>query len=121
MEWTFRTHHEVSRRVKRLEKRYSEEIARVYDNLQTYMDALESGLQPLQLVKQCRFVHSEGKDVYAIDQSPKRKGHAEIRLYVHADVNRSELHLLTIGVKNQQQGDVKDCHKFVAKHRKGSA
>ncbi|MGM0488965.1 MAG: hypothetical protein ACQESR_19670 [Planctomycetota bacterium] len=121
MEWTFETRDEVSRRVKKLEKRYSEEISAVYDNLQTYMDALESGLQPLQLVQQCRFVHNEGKDVYAIDQSPKRKGYAEMRLYVYADVSGSKLHLLTIGLKNQQQGDVRECHKFVEKHRKESA
>ena len=117
--WTFESLPDVQRRLKKLGKQHSDEVAQVYANLDAYVSALVQGIKPLQIVREfSRFVRNEGMDVYAIDQSPLRKGRAEIRLYVYPDIVNERLYLLTIGDKGQQKrGDVTDCHNIVRKLR----
>ncbi|MHB8973577.1 MAG: hypothetical protein ACYC3X_25415 [Pirellulaceae bacterium] len=117
--WQFESLPDVAKRLKKLEKHHSDEVAQVYSNLDTYISALEQGINPLQLVREFRFVRNEGMGVYAIDQSPLGRGYAEIRLYLFPDIESEWAYLLTIGDKDQQRrGDVKDCHDIVRRIRK---
>jgi ribosomal protein S2 len=89
--------------------------------LDTYTVSLRQGVNPAQMVKQS-FVHNERTGVQAIDQSPLRKGHKALRLYVYPDTDTNTLHLITVGEKDQQSRDVNECCDYVkelAKQKEG--
>lgn len=103
---------------KSFKKDYSDEFDNVMVNLDTYIDALNSGLSPEQIKRNNQFVHNEGKGVVSITQRPLRKGAHPIRLYVYPDEVNRILYILFIGDKNQQKKDISIIHGYVKKHIK---
>ena len=92
----------------------------MFDNLDTYMAALNNGVKPMQVV-QLGFVHNETKGVHAIDPSPLKKGALATRLYVYPDQETETVHVLTVGDKNSQSTDVNDCSQWVTRLLKQQA
>ena len=103
---------------KSFKKDYSDEFDNVMVNLDTYIDALNSGLSPEQIKRNNQFVHNEGKGVVSITQHPLRRGAHPIRLYVYPDEVNRILYILFIGDKNQQKKDISIIHGYVKKHIK---
>lgn len=88
-------------------------------NATTYLEALKSGLNPMQI--KYGFVHPEPKGSVAVDARGSRKEVHETRLYLYADVNSKTLHFITIGDKTtQSRGDITYVTKFVTNLKKPS-
>ena len=85
------------------------------DNLDTYFNTLKSGSLPINI--KAGFIHSEPHGIKAIDQKgSKGEGMGtpkEARLYIFPDTETLILHLFTVGDKNSQTPDIKDCISFV--------
>ena len=77
-------------------------------NLAVFVEALNAGSMPLQILKMHTFVHVEPQGIFAIAQGKKgsRGNLAETRLYVYPDTDQQTLHLLTIGTKDTQPDDI---------------
>jgi hypothetical protein len=108
-----------ARRLRWHRKRHPDETLAVLNNLDTYVRALNSGVQPAQI--QASFVHREPKGVVAIDQSGAPRRLRETRLYIYACAREEVLYLITIGDKNSQQADLRDCGEFVDRLRTESS
>lgn len=84
------------------------------NNLDTYLKALQHGASPLNI--NAGFIHHEPYGVKAIDQKGSHKKVSgtpkECRLYTFPDSDNKVLHLITIGDKNSQKSDIKDCRSF---------
>ena len=85
----------------------------VLRNLDRYFEALEQGAKPKQI--QGGFVHPEPEDVVAVDQKGGGAGLSQTRLYLFADVQTEELHLITLGGKDTQEGDIKFSKTYAKK------
>lgn len=90
------------------------------NNLDTYLKALQFGTSPQKI--NAGFIHHEPNGVKAIDQKGSRKKVSgtpkECRLYVFPDSDGKVLYLITIGDKNSQKSDIKDCCSFLDESRK---
>lgn len=104
-------------RLKRLCKAHPKEIGQTLKNLETYKIALENGVKPMQIVK-LNFVRNAQLGIHEIDQTPLKKGKLAIRLYVYPSESEKTLYLLTIGDKDQQENDIRECSTFVRDLRK---
>jgi hypothetical protein len=103
-------------RLKKFAKKHGEETRAVHENLDTYFASLNAGVKPMQLVKES-WVHNEQMGIHAIDQSPLGKGSLETRLYVFPEESTTTLYVMTIGDKDQQKDDVRECCALVKKLR----
>lgn len=112
--WSLNPLPEFSKRADRFKKKWGHEIANVIANLETLVNALKLGARPEQL-KQLGFVHSEPMGILAIDQKGKGKGAKlkPFRLYVFPDERSKILHLMTLGDKDTQEDDIRNCKSFV--------
>lgn len=96
----------------------------LFDNLDTYFNALQAGSLPVNI--KAGFIHREPYGVKAIDQKGRKKPGLgkpkEARLYIFPDTDTNTLHLITVGDKNSQKADITDCIDFVKdlKKNKGS-
>jgi hypothetical protein len=88
------------------------------NNLDTYVGALNLGARPSLF--QAGFLHREPKGVIAIDQRGPKGSLRESRLYVYTHEERHTVYLITIGDKNTQKTDIRDCRRFVDAIRKES-
>ncbi len=90
------------------------------NNLDTYFNTLKSGSLPINI--QAGFIHKEPKGIKAIDQKGgERKGMGtpkQARLYIFPDTDTYILYLITVGDKNSQKSDIKDCVDFVTDLKK---
>jgi hypothetical protein len=102
---------EYQRRCKRFEKKKLKQFVAVLGNLDTLLKALNEGLT-LEQVATFGFVHSEPKGVLAVDQKGGAKL-AQTRLYVYPDRKAQLIHLLTLGDKGTQKGDIEFCSDYV--------
>jgi hypothetical protein len=105
------------RRLKRWEKKHPHELQATLDNLDTYQQHLNAGTQA-QLV-QLGCIHNEPQGVKAIDQKGGGTNLAQTRLYVFPDEVTHSLHLISLGDKNSQKFDLKDCAAFMRELKKG--
>lgn len=114
--WTLNPLPEFPKRADRFRKKWEHEISNVLTNLKTLVTALNLGTHPEQL-KQLGFVHSEPMGILAVDQKGKGKGAKlkPFRLYVFPDERTKILHLLTLGDKDTQSADIKNCQSIVEK------
>lgn len=90
-------------------------------NLAKYLEYLRLGMSPQEAAK-FGFVHNEGEDIYAVDQSGGAKLR-ESRLYFYIDMEAEVLYTLTIGDKDEQQRDVLACRelkKAIRQERQGN-
>jgi len=101
------------RKAKRAAKDCPKEIEYALRNLNTYLAALDEGVNPIQIQERFRFVHNERNGIYAVDQKGGPKNLAEIRLYLFPHAPSETLYLLTIGDKNSQPRDINDCRAMV--------
>lgn len=118
--WTVERSHRFGRRVKKLEKRHRREVAATLDNLDTYLQSLDQGIKPMQLVKHS-FVHNEQMGIHAVDQSPLHKGSKPLRLYVYPDEATETVHVITFGGKDTQSADVNESCEYVRQLQKEQA
>lgn len=112
--WSLNPLPEFTKRADRFKKKWGHEIANVLINLATLLKSLNFGAKSEQL-KQLGFVHSEPMGILAVDQKGKGKGAKlkPFRLYVFADERSKTLHLMTLGDKDSQEDDIRQCKSFV--------
>ena len=104
-------------RFKTYEKNHPRELGAVLDNLQRFVDLINSGVSPLQV--KVGFIHREPNGIRAIDQKGgPGPGLAATRLYIYCDTKTNILHLLCIGGKQRQNEDIQYCKKEVKKIKK---
>jgi hypothetical protein len=96
------------------EKKRSNELAAVLNNLARYLVQLKSSKNAACV--QAGFLHTEGKGVLAVDERAGGAGLEATRLYFYSHENSKTIHLITIGNKESQQSDVNLCHEFVLKN-----
>jgi hypothetical protein len=105
----------LAKRAKKFQKSNHAEFQQVMVNFNTYHMTLKSGSTPLKAFDGLDFVRNEGEGLYAIDQTPLRKGHLALRLYVYPCEYASTIYVLQIGTKSQQDDDINECHRIVRK------
>ncbi|SRR6266478_6160339 len=111
--WNLNSLPDVQKKLDRFKKKWAHEMTNVFDNLDTFMEALNAGTKPEQL-KQLGFVHSEPLGILAIDQRGPGKGSKlkQFRLYVFPEEDAEQLHLITLGDKDSQQDDLNQSKSF---------
>jgi hypothetical protein len=86
MMWRLKPTEEYQKRAKDYEKRWPRELLAIFDNLDTYLGALNEGTNPLQV--KFGFVHPEGQGAIAIDERHHGKGRLKpTRLYLYPEVS----------------------------------
>jgi hypothetical protein len=113
--WVIKRTDEYERRFKLYQKKHPRELTAVLDNLDTFHQALNSGVKPRQA--RFGFIHVEPSDVLAIDQKGGGAKLAQTRLYVYPDAESEVLYLLTLGDKRSQHQDIENCRHFVEQIR----
>ena len=104
------------RRLKRYQKKHPVEATAVLNNLDTYLKTLASGIKPG--VINVGWIHREPEGVVAIDQKGGGPYLRQTRLYLYANEKNETVYLISIGDKNSQKNDLKDCRNFIKKHRR---
>jgi hypothetical protein len=102
---------DYEKRAKRYAKTNRQELLNVADNLAAYLSALRNGLKPQQIIR--GFVHDEPLNVKALDESGPGKHKKALRLYIYPNEFSETLHVLTLGDKNKQREDIKQCIESV--------
>lgn len=115
-EWSYDESSYFRGKLKKYQKKRSPETAAMLSNLDYFFTALETGQSP-KLIK-AGFIHREPKGVVAIDQRGAKGSNHESRLYAYPDESDCTLYLITVGDKNSQDQDIKDCKNFVDRKRK---
>jgi hypothetical protein len=109
--WQLRPTEEFERRLKQFSKKHPRETQAMLDNLDTYLQTLQSGVKPLQV--RHGFTHAETHGAVAIDQKGAAGKPTQTRLYVFPDPDANTLHLITIGDKRSQRDDNATCREFI--------
>lgn len=109
--WVIKRTDEYHRRSARYERKHPRELGAVLDNLDTFLRTLNNDVKPRQA--KFGFIHTEPSGVLAIDQKGGGPGLAQTRLYVYPDEACKVLWLLTLGDKQTQSQDIKNCKAFV--------
>lgn len=102
---------EYSDRLPEYEQKYGDALEYVLERLQVLQNALCMGGRVQQF--RYSFLHPEGGGLFAICCSAR--GKRVTRLYIYPDETTNVLHVLTIGGKNKQQDDIKNCHETILK------
>lgn len=118
--WTASKTTEFEKRAVKWGKKYRRELAAMFDNLDTLLEALQSGVKPEQIKRNLSFVHSEPDGLLAVDQKGAGKGAKESRAYTYPDEREKRLHHLTLGGKETQSADIKSCKAWIKEHLKNS-
>ncbi|MDP8292752.1 MAG: hypothetical protein P9M04_02950 [Candidatus Orphnella occulta] len=113
--WNIKLTDKFDTKYQRFEKNYEEEIISAWDNLDSYLRALQRTDNPLKV--NSGYIHPETKGIVAIDQSKADRKLREIRLYVYPDTKTKTLLLLTIGDKRTQQKDIKFAVNCIEKYK----
>lgn len=111
-EWNIIDTDKYQRDLRWYKKKRPNELIAVLNNLDTYVAALNKGVKPMQI--QGGFIHVEPEGIKALDQKGSSKVKLEqTRLYIYADEEKCELHLLGIGSKTGQREDIQVCREKV--------
>ena len=113
--WRLQPTEEFKRRQKHFAKKLPRELLAMLDNLDTYVQTLQSGAQPKQV--RHGFTHAETHGAIAIDQKGAQGKPAQTRLYVYPDTDTQILHLVTIGDKHSQKDDNAACRELIVSLR----
>ena len=111
--WHTQETEEYVRRLKQFAKKHRIELLAMLDNLDTYFETLQSGVQPKQI--RHGFTHSEAHG--AIDQKGAPGKPTQTRLYVYPDPDTQTLYLITIGDKKSQRDDNATCRVWIVSLR----
>jgi hypothetical protein len=121
--WSIDKHPDVERRFKKLRKSRRRELKNVFDNLDTFLEGLKSGIHPETLKKDLAFVHGNYPlGIVSIDQSGPTEGKGklvQLRLYAYPSIQEEVLYLRTLGEKDSQERDVATAREFVEGLLKG--
>ena len=120
LNWNIEFTDEFARALKRYQKKRPNELSAVLNNLDTYFETLKLVGTPLQV--KAGFIHNEPNGIIAVDQKGGgQKGTLkQTRLYVFPDTEKGILHLLTIGDKQSQKQDIKNCREKVIRIKRGN-
>lgn len=99
------------RKLKQYRKKHPHETTATLSNLEKYLGALNANVEPGRI--QAGFIHREPQGVVAIDQKGAKGGTRQTRLYTYAVPIDRVLYLITIGDKDSQSRDLKDCREIV--------
>lgn len=102
---------EFERELRKFSKRHRQETLNALANLQSYLEALRSGLTPQQISR--GWLRAEPKGIRAIDETGPKKPRKAIRLYVYPDEDSELLHVMTLGDKDRQGTDIAQCSHYV--------
>ncbi len=114
--WRFEESSFFASKFKKYQKKHRAETIAVLSNLDTYEKALNSGVKP-PLIR-AGFIHPEPQGVVGIDQKGTKGKARQTRLYIYACEQDHVVYLITIGDKNSQKQDIKDCKEFMDRFRK---
>lgn len=120
--WKFQLTDLYERRLNRLVKNHPDAVHAAAENLKQYLASLNQGASPARI--RTSFIHPEPGGVIAIDQTGGGRKLAKlhlIRLYIFPDPATLEIILITIGDKQTQRADLKDCAAFVKQFREDQA
>ena len=81
------------------------------EELDTYFKTLCMGVNPTNI--QVGFVHHESDGIKALDQSGTKGKKMQSRLYIFPQENEKILHIISIGTKVDQKGDISECRDYV--------
>jgi hypothetical protein len=98
-------------RFKRFQKKHLEEAKAVSNNLDTYFNTLCLGVNPVNI--QDGFVHHESDGIKALDQKGGKGKMMQSRLYVFPEEEAKVLHVISIGTKSDQSGDISECRDYI--------
>jgi len=98
-------------RFRKFEKKHPAEAVAVLNNLDTYFRALSEGVNPLQI--KVGFIHHEPEGIKAIDQKGGKGNLMQTRLYIFPDMAKEILHVISIGTKQDQSGDISECRQYI--------
>jgi hypothetical protein len=117
-QWLQQAIHRYERDLNYYEKKHSNELWAMLNNLDTYFETLKECGNPMQVTG--GFIHPESDGIKAIDQKggQQKVKLQQARLYVYPDVNTTTLYLLAIGDKSSQRDDVNFCRSVVRNIRK---
>ena len=86
-------------------------------NLDKYFKSLSAGMNPMQITS--GFIHNEPKGIKAFDQKGCSTAKpTQTRLYVFPEMERCILHVITVGTKTDQKGDIKTAEFYVGQLKK---
>jgi hypothetical protein len=116
VEWALQYADDFKPRWNRFQKKHRSEAEAMAKNLDKYFKALSAGVHPMQIGG--GFIHAEPKGIKALDQ----KGSAtpkptQTRLYIYPEIERGLLHIVTVGTKSDQRGDIKTVEAYVERLR----
>jgi hypothetical protein len=118
--WSIQKSQFFDSRFKRFQKKRPEESKAVLNNLDTYFKALCAGANPVNV--QAGFIHHESDGIKAIDQKGGKGSMTQARLYVFPESEAKILHVISIGTKTDQGGDISECREYIKplKNKKGA-
>ncbi len=119
--WSLAYHEGFQTTAKGFLKRHRNPFTQAIANVQDLVEflSLEASMT-IQQATQPKCYHNEKQGLYAADQSPSRRGVAEIRLYFYPDEVTRTVHLIRIGDKDSQQKDIALCRPIVEQIRNSS-
>jgi len=103
-------------RFRKFQKKHPEEAIAVLNNLDTYFKALCTGANPINI--KSGFIHHEPEGIKAIDQKGGKGKLMQSRLYVFPETEPGILHVISIGTKTDQGGDISECRDYVRPFKK---
>ena len=98
-------------RFKRFQKKHPEEAKAVLNNLDSYFKALCVGANPVNINE--GFIHHEPEGIKALDQKRWKGNLMQSRLYVFPEKDKKILHVISIGTKSDQGGDIAECRDYI--------
>lgn len=111
MSWEIQKSEFFGNRFKRFQKKHPEEAKAILNNLDTYFQILCSGVSPVNI--QVGFVHHEPDGIKAIDQRGGKGKKMQSRLYVYPEELENILHVISVGTKTDQNGDIQECKNYI--------
>ena len=119
MAWQIEQSSFFNSRFQRFQKKHPSEAASVLTNLESYLTSLRLSRSPLTV--KLGFLHSEPEGMKALDQGKIKGKPIQTRLYVYPDIETSTLHVISIGTKQDQSGDISECREYVRSIKKLNA
>lgn len=98
-------------RFKRFQKKHPEEARAVLNNLETYLTTLNIGVNPINI--KAGFIHDEPDGIKALDQKGGKGKMMQSRLYIFPETELKILHVISIGTKSDQGGDISECRSYI--------
>jgi len=111
VEWKLEISPFFESRFKRFQKKHPHEAGAMLNNLDTYLTALNSGVNPINI--KAGFIHHEPDGIKGIDQRGAKGKLRQSRLYIYPDTFSKLVHVISVGDKTDQGSDINECRKYV--------